>query len=264
MQNPEVTRDFTEKTRRGIQSFADLLAEMKAGLFAIKREDFGGQDAVFLTAISEWAKKTLELIGAKVALQAEEEDVAKAQKRFENIDELASSIGMMDLAGISQEKSPETAIPVMHEFLSQLVLNAKDEKKDEEDVPQNAVTLMTLHGAKGLEFPIVFLVGLEDGTLPHQRTIDEGADLSEERRLFYVGITRAKEELYLTRAKNRIRYGKMIPRNPCRFMEDIPQDLILERDESSTPIFKSEDAAKKHEEEVKNFFDEIQKRLKKS
>jgi DNA helicase-2/ATP-dependent DNA helicase PcrA len=107
-------------------------------------------------------------------------------------------------------------------------------------------------------------VGLEDGTLPHQRTIDEGTDLSEERRLFYVGITRAREELYLTRAKSRIRYGKMIPRNPCRFLEDIPQELILERDESSTPVFKSEEAAKKHEDEVKNFFEEIQKRLKKS
>jgi DNA helicase-2/ATP-dependent DNA helicase PcrA len=264
MQNPEVTADFNEKTKRGIQSFVELLSEMNSGLVSIKRENFGGQDAAFLTAVSEWAKKSLERIGAKAALQAEEEDVAKAQKRFENIDELANSIGMMDLAGISQEKSPETAIPVMQEFLSQLVLNAKEEKKDEEDVPQNAITLMTLHGAKGLEFPIVFLVGLEDGTLPHQRTIDEGTDLSEERRLFYVGITRAREELYLTRAKSRIRYGKMIPRNPCRFLEDIPQELILERDESSTPVFKSEEAAKKHEDEVKNFFEEIQKRLKKS
>jgi len=264
MQDPVVCSGFNEKTKRGIQTFLELLSEMNSDLAKIKREDFGGQDSAFLTAISEWARKSLERIGAKAALQAEEEDVAKAQKRFENVDELASSIGMMDLAGISQEKAPENAIPVMQEFLSQLVLNAKEEKKDEEDVPQNALTLMTLHGAKGLEFPIVFLVGMEDGTLPHQRTIDEGTDLSEERRLFYVGITRAREELYLTRAKNRVRYGKLIPRNPCRFLEDIPAELILERDESSTPVFKSEEAAKKHEEEVKNFFEEIQKRLKKT
>jgi DNA helicase-2/ATP-dependent DNA helicase PcrA len=201
-------------------------------------------------------------VGAKLAIQAEEDDLAKAQRRFENIDELASSIGLMDIAPLSQVESPKTAEPVLEEFLSQLVLNSKEEE-DKEDTPQNAVTLMTLHGAKGLEFPVVFLVGLEDGNLPHQRTIDEGTDLSEERRLFYVGITRAKEVLYLSRAKNRIRYGKAVPRNPCRFLEDIPQDLILERDESSTPQFKSEEAAKRHEEEVLNFFEEIQKRLKK-
>ena len=264
MQNPEVNSAFNEKTRKGIQSFVDLLQEMNSGLLAIRRETFETQET-FLAAISEWAKNSLGRIGAKAALQSEEEeDVAKAQKRFENIDELASSIGMMDIAAISQEKSPETAVPVMQEFLGQLVLNAKEDKKDDDEVPQNAITLMTLHGAKGLEFPVVFLVGLEDGILPHQRTIDEGTDLSEERRLFYVGITRAREELYLTRAKSRIRYGKTVPRNPCRFLEDIPQELVLERDESSTPVFKSEEAAKRHEDEVKNFFEEIQKRLKKS
>jgi DNA helicase-2/ATP-dependent DNA helicase PcrA len=261
MLNEEVTSRLNEKTKKGIGSFSQLIDELRRNLESIRREDFNLQDGAFLSAISDWARGSLERIGAKIALQAEEEDIAKAQRRFENIDELANSIGMMDLAPISQENSPETGIPVMQEFLSQLVLNSKEEE-DKEDVPQNAVTLMTLHGAKGLEFPIVFLVGLEDGTLPHQRTIDEGADLSEERRLFYVGITRAKEELYLTRAKTRIRYGKAIPRNPCRFMEDIPGDLVLERDESSSPEFKSEEAAKRHEEEVANFFEEIQKRLK--
>jgi DNA helicase-2/ATP-dependent DNA helicase PcrA len=261
LQNESVTSQLNEKAKKGIGSFCQLLEELKRNLAAIKREDFGNQDTAFLAAISEWARKSLERVGAKLALQTEEDDIAKAQKRFENIDELASSIGMMDLAPISQESAPETGEPVLQEFLSQLVLNSKEEE-DKDEVPQNAVTLMTLHGAKGLEFPVVFLVGLEDGNLPHQRTIDEGTDLSEERRLFYVGITRAKEELYLTRAKTRIRYGKSIPRNPCRFLEDIPQELILERDESSTPDFKSEEAAKRHEEEVTNFFEEIQKRLK--
>lgn len=259
----EVTGDLNDRAKKGIGSFLQTIDELRRGLARIRREDFADQDGAFLSAVSEWARASLERVGAKLALQAEEEDLAKAQRRFENIDELASSIGMMDLAPLSQVESPKTAEPVLEEFLSQLVLNSKEEE-DKEETPQNAVTLMTLHGAKGLEFPVVFLVGLEDGNLPHQRTIDEGTDLSEERRLFYVGITRAKEVLYLSRAKNRIRYGKAVPRNPCRFLEDIPQDLILERDESSTPQFKSEEAAKRHEEEVLNFFEEIQKRLKKS
>lgn len=122
---------------------------------------------------------------------------------------------------------------------------------------------MTLHGAKGLEFPVVFLVGLEDGYLPHQRTIDGAEDLAEERRLFYVGITRAQDELYISRAKHRIRYGKAMPRNPSRFLGDLPEDLLLEKDESANPVFKSTVAKEKHEEMVLDFFKEFQDRLKK-
>lgn len=258
----EVVAQLSEKTRKGIGSFCQLIEELQRSLAEIKREVYGIQDGEFLNAISVWAKNSLSRIGAKLAIQSEEEDMAKAQRRFENVDELANSIGMMDIAPTSAEGSPQAGNQILQEYLSQMVLNAKEDK-DEDDRPQNAVTLMTLHGAKGLEFPIVFLVGLEDGNLPHQRTIDEGTDLSEERRLFYVGITRAKEELYLVRSKHRIRYGKAIPRNPCRFLEDIPAELTLERDESSTPTFKSEEAEKRHEEEVTNFFAEIQKRLKK-
>jgi DNA helicase-2/ATP-dependent DNA helicase PcrA len=262
MLNEKVRGQLNEKTRRGIDSLTGLLQELHQELLSIRHDRFDHQDGPFLTAVSEWARRSLERIGAKAAILSEEDDAAKGQRRFENIDELASSIGMMELAAISQAGPPENGLPVLQELLAQLVLNSKEDK-DEEDVPQNAVTLMTLHGAKGLEFPVVFLVGLEDGTLPHQRTLDEGSDLSEERRLFYVGITRAREELYLTRAKSRVRYGKTIPRNPCRFLEDIPLDLILERDESSTPQFKSEEGQRRHEEEVANFFAEIQKRLKK-
>ncbi len=260
---PEITETLNEKARKGIGQLCQLIDELRRNLNTIERVFYGAQDDQFLGAISEWARSSLERIGVKLALQSEEEDLAKAQKRFESVDELASAIGMMDLAPYQQEGSPQTGAQVLTEYLSQLMLNSKEDKEDENDLPQNAVTIMTLHGAKGLEFPFVFLVGLEDGCIPHQRTIDEGTDLSEERRLFYVGITRAKEELYLVRCKNRIRYGKAIPRNPCRFLPDIPEDLTLERDESSTPEFKSEEAEKKHEEEVANFFAEIQKRLKK-
>lgn len=262
MLEEEVTTQLNEKTQKGVGQFCQLLDELRKNLASIERVQYGSQDELFLAAISEWAKNSITRIGAKLALQNEEEDIAKAQRRLENVEELASAIGMMDLAPYLEAGSPQTAIEVLQEYLTQLILNSKEDK-DDDDIPQNAITVMTLHGAKGLEFPIVFLVGLEDGYLPHQRTIDDGTDLSEERRLFYVGITRAKEELYLVRAKNRIRYGKPIPRNACRFLTDIPAELTLERDESSTPEFRSEEAEKKHEEEVSNFFAEIQKRLKK-
>lgn len=265
MQAHEVRNKLNERAKTGITNMLDLLHGLRGSLDLIVRENFGDQDGAFLSAVSEWAKASLGPIGAKRALQMEEEeDVAKAQRRFESIEELANAIGMMEIAPKTQDGAAQTGVAVMQEYLSQLVLNSKEEEDKDKESDQNAVTVMTLHGAKGLEFPIVFLVGLEDGYLPHQRTIDEGTDLSEERRLFYVGITRAKDELYLIRAKNRIRYGKAIPRNPCRFMEDIPPDLMLERDESSTPDFRSEEAKKKHEDDVMDFFAEIQKKLKKN
>ena len=257
MQTEEVRTQLNERAKNGIQNFLQLITQLRGGLDQISRENFGNQDGNFLSAVSDWAKRSLELIGTKAALLSEDDDGAKAQKRFENIEELANAIGMMDLTAANTN-----GVAVLQEYLSHLVLDSKEEKDDKED-NQNAITLMTLHGAKGLEFPIVFLVGLEDGCIPHQRTIDEGTDLSEERRLFYVGITRAKDELYLVRAKNRIRYGKPIPRNECRFLADIPQELLLERDESSTPDFRSPEAQEKHEKDVLDFFAEIQKRLKK-
>jgi DNA helicase-2/ATP-dependent DNA helicase PcrA len=255
-----VLQGLNEKAKSGLKSISSSLQELRNGIQSINRENYHNLDGEFLQAVSLWAKNSLEKLGIKEALIEDEEDPAKAQRRYESVEELANSIGMMDLPSFDPEK-PTTGEQQMQEYLSSLVLNAKEEE-DEFNEDKNAVTLMTLHGSKGLEFPIVFLVGLEDGCLPHQRTIDEGTDLSEERRLFYVGITRAQEELYLVRAKNRVRYGKPIPRNPCRFLADIPNEIILERDESSTPSFQSEEAQKRHEDEVANFFAEIQQRLK--
>ena len=264
LKSEEIQSKINERGKKGTALFLELLEKLRNQLGLIERNQFLNQDGSFLSAISEWAKNSLSLIGVKEALQNDDEDIAKAMRRFENLEELANAIGMFDLAAASQTETHQNGFAVMQEYLSQLVLNSKEDlDKDKED-NSNAVTVITLHGSKGLEFPIVFLVGLEDGCLPHQRTIDEGTDLSEERRLFYVGITRARDELFLIRAKNRIRYGKPIPRNPCRFLEDIPTDLLLERDESSTPDFKSEEAKQKHEDEVANFFAEIQKKLKKN
>lgn len=98
---------------------------------------------------------------------------------------------------------------------------------DTYDSGADAVVLMTLHTAKGLEFPVVFLVGLEEGIFPHSRSLERPGDLEEERRLCYVGITRAKQLLYLTSAASRSLYGEARTSFPSRFLREIPADLTV-------------------------------------
>jgi DNA helicase-2/ATP-dependent DNA helicase PcrA len=122
---------------------------------------------------------------------------------------------------------------------------------DEDESPKDVVTLSTLHGAKGLEFDLVHLIGCEEGFLPHQRTLDSritdvnpdvgGADIEEERRLFYVGVTRARERLVLSRAVARVLRGKPTPRTPSRFLSDIPQEMLDVADVSSAPVLDPRD-----------------------
>jgi DNA helicase-2/ATP-dependent DNA helicase PcrA len=97
---------------------------------------------------------------------------------------------------------------------------------DENDPEASSVTLMTLHSAKGLEFPVVFLIGLEDGVFPHVRSLGDPDELEEERRLCYVGLTRAEERLYLCHAWSRMMFGSTDYRPPSRFLDEIPPELI--------------------------------------
>jgi DNA helicase-2/ATP-dependent DNA helicase PcrA len=97
--------------------------------------------------------------------------------------------------------------------------------QDTIDEDQEVPTLLTLHAAKGLEFSRVFIVGLNEGVLPHRRSFEDPEEMEEERRLFYVGITRAKDKLYLLHAMNRYNYGYMEPAEPSRYYRDIPMDL---------------------------------------
>ncbi|MCB8923926.1 MAG: UvrD-helicase domain-containing protein [Ardenticatenaceae bacterium] len=116
----------------------------------------------------------------------------------------------------------ETAV-TLTEFLENAALVSETDNL-EEGIP--ATTLLTLHAAKGLEFPVVFIVGLEDGILPHSRSLDTREDLDEERRLFYVGITRAKDRLYLSHAFRRTVWGQSDASTPSRFLREIPDDLL--------------------------------------
>ncbi len=143
-----------------------------------------------------------------------QEGTIEAQSRVENVRELVTAAVEYD------ERETE---PTLAGFLEMITLVADiDTMDDKSDV----VTLMTLHSAKGLEFPIVFMVGMEEGLLPHQRSFSSEAELEEERRLCYVGLTRAKEQVYLTYARERRQYGNTDYRMPSRFIEEIPHELL--------------------------------------
>ena len=150
-----------------------------------------------------------------------------ASKRWSNVEGIIGVLSRREsrMQGKGQD---DTAERELMSFLHSLTLQVDDE----EDDPGNVVTLSTLHGSKGLEFDNVFLIGCEEGLIPHQRTLDAKAqdalnqDVEEERRLFYVGVTRARVRLDMTRCKFRAQRGKAIPRTPCRFLSDIPEELI--------------------------------------
>jgi DNA helicase-2/ATP-dependent DNA helicase PcrA len=142
------------------------------------------------------------------------------EERWENVEELRA------VAEQFAELKPPAALEA---FLENVALVADVDTLDqpvEGGAPEGAVTLITLHQAKGLEYPVVFIVGLEEGVLPHARTLDDPDQMEEERRLAYVGVTRAKERLYLLRAFRRNLMGTRMPNPPSRFLRDIPGHLV--------------------------------------
>ena len=151
------------------------------------------------------------------------EGTIEAQSREENLGELIAAVTEYE------ESEPE---PTLAGFLEKITLASDiDSMEDKSDV----VTMMTLHSAKGLEFPIVFMVGIEEGLLPHQRSYDSKAELEEERRLCYVGITRAQEHVYLTYARSRRLYRDIDYRIPSRFIEEIPPELVNQASPYESP-----------------------------
>src|SRR5690606_40347369 len=144
--------------------------------------------------------------------------------RIENLEELLNAV-----AEWQEENQGGIA-----EFLDEAALLGSNDDRAVQAVngedPDDAVTLMTLHNAKGLEFPIVFLVGLEENLLPHRSATASLQEIEEERRLLYVGITRAQDELYLVHAESRLTFGRTEPTRPSRFLEDIPREHVVETD----------------------------------
>ncbi|GLF91678.1 ATP-dependent DNA helicase PcrA [Bacillus safensis] len=180
-------------------------------------------------SVTELTEEILEKTGYREALKLEK--TIEAQSRLENIDEFLSVTKNFEEQ--NEDKSLVT-------FLTDLALVADIDKLDEnEEEDQDAVILMTLHAAKGLEFPVVFLMGMEEGVFPHSRSLMEDAEMEEERRLAYVGITRAEEELYLSSAKMRTLFGRTNMNLESRFIREIPADLLdnlNEKKETKTPF----------------------------
>lgn len=147
-----------------------------------------------------------------------------AELQLQNTPEAEADIeNLQELVNVAEEFVPEEDDNVLGEFLAQVALVSDI---DNMDTIANNVTLMTLHAAKGLEFPIVFMAGMDEGVFPHQRTFNSNSELEEERRLMYVGVTRAEEKLYLTSAKRRQMWGEYKYYNPSRFIEEIPRQLM--------------------------------------
>jgi len=149
------------------------------------------------------------------------EDFADGEERWENVQELRAVAGQYD------ELAPAEALA---RFLEDAALITDIDEYNEK---ADAVTLITLHAAKGLEFPVVFIVGMEEGLLPHMRSYDDPAQMEEERRLCYVGMTRSQERLYLVRAFRRT-FGGHNP--PSRFLADIPPELVTTRERVPTAM----------------------------
>ncbi len=163
--------------------------------------------------------------------------MAAASRRWANVDGMLNVFARREQRELAKGKDGTEGFGA---FLHALTLDFGDDEKENPDV----VTLSTLHGAKGLEFDTVFLIGCEEGLLPHSRTIDAratdvvptatgdhvSADIEEERRLFYVGVTRAKKRLTISRAKARVLRGKPVARTPSRFLLEVPAELIDERE----------------------------------
>ncbi|EOH1314417.1 DNA helicase PcrA [Enterococcus faecium] len=187
--------------------------------------------------VTELTKEVLDRSGYLEDLKIQ--NTLEAQARIENLEEFLTVTQEFDKQFEQQNEedadSPEEKLTV---FLNDLAL-VSDIDNLEEDASQ--VTLMTLHAAKGLEFPVVFLIGLEEGVFPLSRALMEESELEEERRLAYVGITRAEEALYLTNAFSRTLYGRTQYNRPSRFVEEIDQELLeiegMRPTPKKTPVF---------------------------
>lgn len=214
IQSLEEADSINSKTQEKLKKFAEMIISFKT---AQKKYN-----------LREFIAMVIEKSGYLRELS--QEKTPENESRIDNLQELVNVAG---------EFEPEDINNILGDFLSQVALVSDIDGL--ENISNN-VTLMTLHSAKGLEFPIVFLAGLEEGIFPHQRTFSSATELEEERRLMYVGVTRAEEKLYISSAKRRQMWGEYKYYNPSRFLEEIPENLLemsYSETQSSQTTFKS-------------------------
>lgn len=178
-------------------------------------------DGIEVGELSQRVEEFVEMIGFQRAIFAAEQSDAFAAARWRVIERLISNL---------QRISGEHALDALERWVTDVSLEASNISTNDGDDEDDAVTMMTVHASKGLEFPIVFLVGMNDSILPHRRALEEPRGVEEERRLCYVGMTRAKERLVLTRARWAVSGDKKTRLLPSRFLKEIPEDLLEDRE----------------------------------
>ena len=190
--------ELSPRVQSKLKDFAELILKFK--------------NAAGSYSLQEFVTLVIEKSGYLAELQSQ--NTPESEADIENLQELVNVAG---------EFVPEESDNALGEFLQQVALVSDLDGMD--DISNN-VTLMTLHSAKGLEFPVVFLAGCDEGVFPHQRTFNIPSEMEEERRLMYVGVTRAEEKLYLSSAKRRQMWGEYKYYNPSRFIDEIPRQLL--------------------------------------
>jgi superfamily I DNA/RNA helicase len=207
MKHTDVQASLAAGTRQSLQRFVEWVER--------RREQLHGQPAV---SLSVWAHSFLDEIGYEADLRRGEKNPETADNRIENLHELMATLPA------ATEKPEES----LQDFLDELSLDS--DREEEKENNGDAVTLITVHSCKGLEFPHVWIVGLEDGLMPHARSKVEGT-LDEERRLFYVAMTRAMLTLTLSHCAARKKYGELKPCHPSQFLKEIPGEFLESADE---------------------------------
>jgi DNA helicase II / ATP-dependent DNA helicase PcrA len=213
MKNPLVQSDFQKRTQESIEAFVEFIERTRATLAdeMMKHEP---------NVLQVWADKFLDESGYLHELRREEKNPEAGDARVRNLRELTATLDGDNAAG-------KALFERLEEFLENITL---DSDREDEEEKGDVVTLITMHSCKGLEFPRVFIVGLEDGLLPHTRST-VGGTLDEERRLFYVAVTRAMLTLTISHCASRKKYGQLLPCHPSRFLKELPSELVEHAEE---------------------------------
>jgi len=208
MRHTDVLESFRKPARDAIEGFVELVDEIRGEL---DRED-AEQDPA---GLQNWATKFMADIEYMTEIRRGEKNEETAENRIRNLKDLMGTLDGQD--------RPWSLGKRLEKFLEDITLD--QELKDEKESQADVVTLITMHASKGLEYPNVFIVGAEDGLLPHNRSKLEGT-MDEERRLFYVAITRAQKTLSISHCMARKKFGEMVGCHPSRFLNEIPEELV--------------------------------------
>jgi len=231
MKNPAVTATFQGRACQAIEAFVGFIEGTRQALLggtdSAPSLNSQGNGTRWNASLPAWAERFLDDIGYFHELRRGEKNAETAENRIRNLKELLATLDGNSAAATPPFQRLET-------FLEEITLDT--EREEEEENAGDAVTLITMHSCKGLEFPHVHIVGLEDGLLPHSRSKAEGT-LDEERRLFYVAVTRAMQTLAISHCAGRKKYGQLMPCHPSPFLKELPPELVeIANEKAKEPV----------------------------